>query len=299
MTPYLSIELEQVGAPPNLLAGVGSAVLWEDDTPAAGPATTVPTFLAARYSGDALGLVLPLASSHRYTVDSAAINLVGAAGTWNAANNWTVSLQSRSASLGVDTVLATGTFSTGGSGTVNLSPAAEVDGDETPALAVKFEKVGNPGMLLGADATLTLQSEQLGQPTTYTYDANGNTRTETGPSGTTTYTWNPENRLREINEDGILTTHTYAATGLRRTKTTSSETTEFLWDGLNLFAELDEALATVAQYTDWPGVWGGLTSARRAGNSEWLTFEQSVPVRGAGGVLQRCCGEGVCEGEVL
>jgi len=279
VTPYLSIELEQVGAPPNLLAGVGSAVLWEDDTPAAGPATTVPTFLAARYSGDALGLVLPLASSHRYTVDSAAINLVGAAGTWNAANNWTVSLQSRSASLGVDTVLATGTFSTGGSGTVNLSPAAEVDGDETPALAVKFEKVGNPGMLLGADATLTLQSEQLGQPTTYTYDANGNTRTETGPSGTTTYTWNPENRLREINEDGILTTHTYAATGLRRTKTTSSETTEFLWDGLNLFAELDEALATVAQYTDWPGVWGGLTSARRAGNSEWLTFDLSANTR--------------------
>ncbi len=137
VTPYLAIELERSGQPPNLLAGVGSAVLFDDQgEPAAGPTSLVPTFLAARYSRDALGLVLPLAASHRYTVESAAVSLVGATGTWDAGNNWTVALSSRSASLGVDTVLATGTFSpatSAGAGTVNLSPQAAVDGDATPA----------------------------------------------------------------------------------------------------------------------------------------------------------------------
>jgi len=282
VTPYLAIELEPVGSPPNLLASVGSAVLFEADgeelVPVAGPTTTAPTFLSARYSGNALAMVLPLASDHRYTVDSAAINLVGATGTWDASNNWTVSLTSRSASLGVDTVLATGTFSSSGSGTVNLSPTALVDGDDTPALAIAFQKVGNPPMLLAADATVTLDSEQYA-PTTYTYDANGNTLTETVPGRALTYTWNGENRLRELVEDGSSEQYTYAATGLRRTKTTSSGTTEFLWDGQNLLAELDEALATLAQYTDWPGRWGGLSSARRSGGSEFLTYDMSANTR--------------------
>ena len=99
------------------------------------------------------------------------------------------------------------------------------------------------------------------------------------PQGGVTYTWNGENRLREVEEDGSSEQYTYAATGLRRSKTTGAGTTEFLWDGHNLFAELDEALATVAQYTDWPGTWGGLTSARRAGASEWLTYDMSANTR--------------------
>jgi len=282
VTPYLAIELEPVGSPPNLLASVGSAVLFEADgddlVPVSGPTTMAPTFLSARYSGDSLGLVLPLAADHDYTVDSAAINLVGAAGTWDASNNWTVSLTSRSASLGVDTVLATGTFSTSGSGTVNLSPAAEVDSEDTPALAIAFEKAGEPPMLLAADATVSLQSTQR-VITSYSYDANGNTLSESSAARAVAYTWNGEDRLRAVVDEGSSEQYTYAATGLRRTKTNSSGATSFVWDGQNLFAELDEALATVAQYTDWPGHWGGLSSARRSGGSEWLTYDLSANTR--------------------
>jgi RHS repeat-associated protein len=51
--------------------------------------------------------------------------------------------------------------------------------------------------------------------TVYTYDANGNTRSKTGPSGATTYAYDDANRLSEATTPQGLTSYAYNADGLR------------------------------------------------------------------------------------
>jgi len=50
-------------------------------------------------------------------------------------------------------------------------------------------------------------------------------------------------------------------------------------DGQNLLAELDAALDTLAQYTDFPGRWGGLSAMRRGGASSFYGYDMSANTR--------------------
>lgn len=89
----------------------------------------------------------------------------------------------------------------------------------------------------------------------------------------TSYTWNEENRLTGIvYPTGQIETSTYAANGQRRSRQTSSGTTLFVQDGQNLLQEMDVSLVLQAQYTDFPGVWGGLTSMRRGSLSSFYVM---------------------------
>lgn len=76
-----------------------------------------------------------------------------------------------------------------------------------------------------------------------------------------------------------METYAYDAAGLRRRHVAGGSTTHFLWDGVNLLAELDEALVRSAQYTDFPGRWGGLSSQRRDGTTGYFSFDLSANTR--------------------
>jgi RHS repeat-associated protein len=79
--------------------------------------------------------------------------------------------------------------------------------------------------------------------------------------------------LEKLLQGAGVETYTYAADGMRRRKVTASGTTNYLWDGQNVLAELDAGQVTQAQYTQYPGAWGGLTSQRRSGVSSFYSFD--------------------------
>ncbi len=67
---------------------------------------------------------------------------------------------------------------------------------------------------------------------------------------------------------------TYSADGNRQKKVNSSGTVFFVRDGENVLIETDANLVTQAHYTDSPGEWGGLSSARRGSTSSFYGFDQ-------------------------
>jgi RHS repeat-associated protein len=127
---------------------------------------------------------------------------------------------------------------------------------------------------------MTLITPASGSPTTLSYDSNGNLTLENLGGALTTYTWDSENRLitRSDPTNGIQTS-TYDANGLRSKLITSSSTTYFVRDEKNVLQEAGSNLVTVAQYTDNPGNWGGLTSMRRSGASSFYGFDLSSNTR--------------------
>jgi RHS repeat-associated protein len=139
--------------------------------------------------------------------------------------------------------------------------------------------------VLSVAGSVRLSSDN--RPTTYTYDANGNTLAQQTPTALTTFTWDAENRLTGVDGPEGSETYTYDSstsvpgkvTGRRRSKTTSQGTRYFVWDQQNLLAELDEHLATLARYTDFPGVWGGLSAVRAGQTSQFFGFDLSANTR--------------------
>ena len=91
--------------------------------------------------------------------------------------------------------------------------------------------------------------------TTNTFDPNGNLRTATDWTGTSTFTWDSENRLLSVASALNGTeTYTYASDGMRRKKVTSAQTNNFVWDGQNVLQERSVSNVRLAQYTDYPGM---------------------------------------------
>jgi YD repeat-containing protein len=82
--------------------------------------------------------------------------------------------------------------------------------------------------------------------TTYTYDNNGNTKTKTTAAGTTTYTWDFENRLTQVALPGTagMVTFKYDPFGRRVQKSFTQGgttiTTNYLYDGRSLLEEVDQ-----------------------------------------------------------
>lgn len=123
-----------------------------------------------------------------------------------------------------------------------------------------------------------LSEERSGYSIVYSYDKNGNLVKEDAGGSVTTYAWNEENFLKDIAAPGGSESYEYSS-GLRRKKVVSGEATGFVWDGMNLLQETNTFSGTKAHYTDSPGIWGGLTSQRSAGSSQFFGFDMQGNTR--------------------
>jgi len=74
--------------------------------------------------------------------------------------------------------------------------------------------------------------------TTYTYDNNGNTLTETDGSNITLYAYNTKNALVSVTKADVTTDFTYNASGIRTGKTQNNTTTSFVVDENRDYAQV-------------------------------------------------------------
>ena len=92
---------------------------------------------------------------------------------------------------------------------------------------------------------------------TYTYDANGNleTKTDKVTLAVTTYTYDAQNQLIQIDFPD-LTTATYRYDGLARRieKNVAGAITRYVYDGEDILLEYDGANVLLARYTHGPGI---------------------------------------------
>jgi RHS repeat-associated protein len=120
-----------------------------------------------------------------------------------------------------------------------------------------YDPVGNRLSSVGVSPYSYNSSNQLTSipGTTYTYDNNGNTKTKTTAAGTTTYTWDYENRLTQVVLPGTGGTVTYKYDPFGRraqkafTQGGTTTTTNYLYDGMDLLEEVDSSGNVLARYT--------------------------------------------------
>ncbi len=142
-----------------------------------------------------------------------------------------------------------------------------------------YDAVGNRLSSLGVSSyTYNSSNELTATPSaTYTYDNNGNTLTKTDSSGTTSYTWDTENRLTEVTLPGTAGTvdFKYDPFGRRVQKAFTqggvTTVTDYLYDGPNLLEEVDNAGNVLARYTQ-SGLIDEPLSELRAGTTSY--YEQ-------------------------
>ena len=91
---------------------------------------------------------------------------------------------------------------------------------------------------------------------TYAYDNNGNTISKTTTSGTTSYTWDFENRLASVTLPGTGGTvnFKYDPFGRRIEKVSPTGTTIYAYDGANITEELGAGGNLLAYYTQGAGI---------------------------------------------
>jgi YD repeat-containing protein len=91
---------------------------------------------------------------------------------------------------------------------------------------------------------------------TYGYDTDGNLISKTDASGSWSYSWDYENRLKQASKSGGVTvTYAYDALGQRIQRTSSTGGTEkFVYDGADILRDLDGSGATIADYLNGPSI---------------------------------------------
>ena len=117
-----------------------------------------------------------------------------------------------------------------------------------------YDPVGNRLSQPGVPYTYNSSNEMLtreGVP--YTYDANGSTLSKTNGSGTTSYTWDYENRLTSLTVPGTGTvSFAYDPFGRRIENVSPSGTTIYVYDGGNIIEELNANGTLGERYTYGP-----------------------------------------------
>lgn len=121
-----------------------------------------------------------------------------------------------------------------------------------------YDPVGNRLSSLGVSPYAYNTSNELtSKPdATYTYDSNGNMLTKTDSTGTTTYTWDFENRLTSVALPGSggTVTFKYDPFGRRAQKSSLLGTTNYLYDGADSLEEVDTSGNVLARYTQGLGI---------------------------------------------
>ena len=120
--------------------------------------------------------------------------------------------------------------------------------------------------------TLKISQENL---TTYTFDNNGNQRTEQSPGGSvTTNIWDYENRLINTEQPGVDNlTFAYDPNGLRTSKKQRATETKFIWDDQIYLLETDGSDTTTAVFTNEPSTYGSLINQRKSSNTNTFHFD--------------------------
>ena len=128
----------------------------------------------------------------------------------------------------------------------------------TTSESYSYDSVGNRLSSQGMSPYSYNSSNQLTSTPSanFTYDGNGNTSTKADASGTTTYTWDVENRLTSVTLPGTAGTVTfkYDPFGRRIQKSSPSGATIYLYDASNSVDELDQSGTEVAHYAQGAGV---------------------------------------------
>src|SRR5262249_52989214 len=88
--------------------------------------------------------------------------------------------------------------------------------------------------------------------TDFAYDANGNLLSETTGSQVKQYTWDLDNRLKQVTLPTLVNTFAYDATGLRIQKVDSTGTTKYLLNGPSVLEDLNASGSTVTTYLTNP-----------------------------------------------
>ena len=103
-----------------------------------------------------------------------------------------------------------------------------------------------------------LEKPQTAKPTgcATCYEANGNLISKTDSGGTTSYSWDAENRLASVTLPGSAGTvsYQYDPFGRRIEKISPSGTTVYAYDGDNVVEELDGGGTAVARYAQGLGI---------------------------------------------
>ncbi len=135
--------------------------------------------------------------------------------------------------------------------------------------------MGNRLTALGSAAwSYNTSNELTARPSfSYTYDLNGNTQTNVGSAGTTTYNWNYENRLTSVvlPGSGGTVTFKYDPFGRRIYKSSSAGTSIYAYDGDNLVEETNSSGAAIARYSQGLNIDEPLAMLRAATTSYYQT----------------------------
>ena len=135
-----------------------------------------------------------------------------------------------------------------------------------------YDPVGNQLSSLAAATSSYNSSNQLiaNSNATYTYDANGSTTSKTDSTGTTSYTWDFENRIASVTLAGTGGTESfkYDPFGRRIQKGGPLGTTSYIYDGPNAVEDVDQGGNVLAKFSQVPRepdqilaeLLGGLTS---------------------------------------
>jgi RHS repeat-associated protein len=115
-----------------------------------------------------------------------------------------------------------------------------------------YDPVGNRLSNIAGSGWSNNTSNELTSRTgvTYTYDANGNTQTEVASPGTTTFTWDFENRLISVALPGSggTVSFKYDPFGRRIYKSSPAATSVYAYDGDNLIEEVSSTGTATARY---------------------------------------------------
>jgi RHS repeat-associated protein len=136
-----------------------------------------------------------------------------------------------------------------------------VQNGSTTSESYTYDPVGNRLSSLAASPWNYNVSNQLtsitGSPgTTLTYDSNGNTTSKTDAAGTTTYTWDYENRLTSVTlpNSGGTVSFTYDPLGRRIRKVSASATTIYVYDGNDVLETVSASGSATSRYVHGEGL---------------------------------------------
>lgn len=198
-----------------------------------------PNAVATSYTYDSLSHLLSISNAKRKKI------LDGAAYTIDAADNRT----SR-------TPLPSGTATNYAYD--NLYQLMEVTQNSSTVESYSYDAVGNRLSSMGVSPYVYNASNELtSKPdTAYSYDNNGNSLSEDNAGGTTSYTWDPENRLTSVTlpGSGETVSFQYDPFGRRIYKSSPLGTTIFVYDGYSVIEEVSADGSLMARYTQSLGI---------------------------------------------